>query len=108
MAYTVSKLLDDANLLRDSLLVSLECLHFEAYVHVNALLWRVVFKELRALTNSKGLEISPLELNTLYEHLYGLGNMLQTPECMSVFDDGYRPWPRLIKEGKSDKFYTRL
>jgi hypothetical protein len=50
MAYTVSKLLDEANLLRDSLLVALQCPHFEAYVHVNALLWRVVFKELRALT----------------------------------------------------------
>ena len=108
MAYTVSKLLDDANLLRDSLLVSLECLHFEAYVHVNALLWRVVFKELRALTNSKGLEITPMELNTLYENLYDLGKMLQTPDCMSVFDDGFRPWPRVMKEGQSAKFYTRV
>jgi hypothetical protein len=66
-------------------LVSLECIHFEAYVHVNSVLWRVVFKELRALTYSKGLEISPMELNELYEHLYKVGNMLQKPECMSVF-----------------------
>ena len=29
--------------------------HFEAYVHVNAIMWRVVFKELRGLTNSKGI-----------------------------------------------------
>jgi hypothetical protein len=55
---------------------SLECLHFEAYVHVNAVLWRVVFKELRGLTNSKGLEISPTELNALYEYLYDLGTTL--------------------------------
>jgi hypothetical protein len=75
LAYTVRTLLDEANLLRDSLLVSLECLHFEAYVHVNAVLWRVVFKELRGLTNSKGLEISPTELNTLYEYLYDLGTI---------------------------------
>ena len=73
MAYTVCTLLREANLLRDSVLVSLECLHFEAYVHVNALMWRVVFKELRGLTNSKGLEISPTELNNLYEYLYDLG-----------------------------------
>jgi len=73
LAYTVGTLLHEANLLRDSLLVSLECLHFEAYVHVNAVLWRVVFKELRGLTNSKGLEISPTELNALYEYLYDLG-----------------------------------
>ena len=37
MAYTVGILLDEANLLRDSLLVTLESLHFEAYVHVNAI-----------------------------------------------------------------------
>jgi hypothetical protein len=54
MAYTVGTLLDEVNLLRDSLLVTLESLHFEAYVHVNAIMWRVVFKELRGLTNSKG------------------------------------------------------
>jgi hypothetical protein len=73
--YTVHSLLSEANILRDSILVSLECLHFEAYVHVNALMWRVVFKELRGLTNSKGLEISPTELNTLYEYLYDLGTL---------------------------------
>jgi hypothetical protein len=107
MSYTVSKLLDEANILRDSLLVSLQCLHFEAYVHVNAVLWRVVFKELRALTNSKGLEISPTELNTLYEHLYNVGLLLQTPECFSVFDDDFRPWPRILKEDRSENF-TRV
>jgi hypothetical protein len=74
LAYTVCSLLREANILRDTILVSLECLHFEAYVHVNALMWRVVFKELRGLTNSKGLEITPTELNTLYEHLYDLGS----------------------------------
>ena len=72
MSYTVGTLLDEANLLRDSILVTLECVHFEAYVHVNAIMWRVVFKELRGLTNSKGLEISPTELNCLYEYLYDL------------------------------------
>lgn len=108
MSYTVSKLLDEANILRDSLLVSLECLHFEAYVHVNAVLWRVVFKELRALTNSKGLEISPTELNTLYEHLYNVGLLLQQPECLTVLGENFRPWPRIIKEDRSDKFYEGL
>ncbi len=44
MSYTVGTLLDEANLLRDSILVTLECVHFEAYVHVNAIMWRVVFK----------------------------------------------------------------
>jgi hypothetical protein len=83
MAYTVSTLLREANLLRDSVLVSLECIHFEAYVHVNALMWRVVFKELRGLTNSKGLEISPTELNALYENLYELGKHSKVQPCVT-------------------------
>jgi hypothetical protein len=55
--YEVKSLLDDPNVLRDSILIQLETLHFEAYCHVCALLWRVIFMELRGLTNSKGLEM---------------------------------------------------
>jgi hypothetical protein len=65
--YVVKTLLDDANVLRDSVLIQMECLHFEAYVHVNAILWRVVCHELRALTNGKGPELTPIALNTLYK-----------------------------------------
>ena len=61
--YEVKSLLDDPNILRDSVLMQLECLYFEAYVHVGAIMWRVVFRELRGLTNSKGLELNPLALN---------------------------------------------
>ena len=61
--YEVKTLLDDPNILRDSVLMQLECLYFEAYVHVGAIMWRVIFRELRALTNSKGLELNPLALN---------------------------------------------
>ncbi len=43
MSYTVGTLLDEANILRDSLLVTLEYLHFEAYVHVNDCHRLVVF-----------------------------------------------------------------
>jgi hypothetical protein len=72
-------------------------------------MWRVVFKELRGLTNSKGLEISPIELNTLYEYLYDLGTMLQTPECMTVFNETFRPWPHIYKPGlRSKDFYEKL
>jgi hypothetical protein len=58
-------------------------------------MWRVVFKELRGLTNSKGLDISPIELNSLYEDLYALGTVLQTDNSMVVFDKGFRPWPHV-------------
>ncbi len=53
LSYTVATLLDKSNVLRDSVLMQAECLHFEAYVHVCTIMWRVVFKELRGLTNSK-------------------------------------------------------
>jgi len=63
MDYEVKTLLDDPNILRDSVLIQMECLYFEAYVHVGAIMWRVVFRELRGLTNSKGLELTPMALN---------------------------------------------
>ena len=53
LSYTVKTLLDKSNVLRDSVLMQAECLHFEAYLHVCTIMWRVVFKELRGLTNSK-------------------------------------------------------
>jgi hypothetical protein len=106
MAYTVGTLLDEANLLRDSLLVTLESAHFEAYVHVNAIMWRVVFKEIRGLTNSKGLEISPTELNTLYEYLYDLGSKLQTTNSMHVLTMGLDPGRTFTKVGNEARNFT--
>jgi hypothetical protein len=107
--YEVKSLLDDPNVLRDSILIQLETLHFEAYVHICALMWRVIFKELRGLTNSKGLEIGPLDLNIIYEQLYDLGNLLQTDECMVVFNARFRPWPHIYQnKNRSKKFYQRL
>lgn len=104
--YTVRTLLDQANILRDSVLIQAECIHFEAYVHVSAIMWRVVFKELRGLTNSKGLELHPMELNELYEYLYDLGTILQGDTCLRIFEIGFRPWPHVYKDkGRSKKFY---
>ncbi len=53
----------DQNILRDAVLVRLENIRFEAYVHVSALMWKVAFAELRALTNRKtvtGLGTKPI------------------------------------------------
>ncbi len=51
----------------------------------------------------------PLELNTLYEHLYDLGKKLQTEDSMVVFETGFRPWPHVFKgRGRSKKFYSRV
>jgi hypothetical protein len=105
----VKSLLDEANVLRDSILIQLETLHFEAYIHVCALMWRVIFMELRGLTNSKGLELNPMTLNTVYEHLYDVGALLQTANALSIFEPGFRPWPHIYQgQGKSMRFYMAL
>jgi hypothetical protein len=54
--YTVSTMRLGANILRDSVLTRLENLHYEAYVHTNAIMWKVAFAELRGLTNKKNLQ----------------------------------------------------
>jgi hypothetical protein len=87
----------------------MESLHFEAYVHVLAILWRQIFKELRGVTNSKGLELHPLELNSLYECLFDFGTLLQTDRCFDVFKPGFRAWPHIYKKGgRSKRFYGKI
>ena len=44
-------------------------LPFECYVHVNAIMWRVVYRELRALTNDGAMDLNPMELNDVYEEV---------------------------------------
>ena len=40
--YTVGTITLGANILRDSVLTRLENMHYEAYVHVNAIMWKVI------------------------------------------------------------------
>jgi hypothetical protein len=101
---------------RDAVLVRLENIRFEAYVYVNAMMWKVVFAELRALTNSNaitesGLGLNPMELNALYEYLWNLGVLLKMDGCLSILQPEFRPWP--IKYMKGTQlvpaiFYRRL
>jgi hypothetical protein len=83
ITFTVSMCAMDGNVLRDAVLVCLENIRFEAYVHVNALMWKVAFAVLRALTNRKavretGFGLNPMELNHLYEYLWNMGVKLQS------------------------------
>ena len=56
-----------------------------------------------------GIELNPLELNSLYEHLYDLGTILQTNQCMVLFEEGFRPWPHIYKnKGRAKKFYKAI
>ncbi len=64
--------------------------------HVESLLSRII----RALTNSKqliesGLNINPMELNDVYEHVWNLGAKLQTNESLSILQPQYRAWPKV-------------
>ena len=43
--YTVGTISLGANILRDSVLTRLENMHYEAYVHVNAIMWKVIYPE---------------------------------------------------------------
>jgi hypothetical protein len=84
----------------------MEMIPFEAYLHVNAVMWRQVFKELRALTNDASVKLTPFALNELYEHLWHVGGMLQTESCLDIFDDDFRPWPKHQAEMGGDNFYA--
>ena len=114
ITFTVSLCAMAENVLRDAVLVRLENIRFEAYVHVNGLMWKVAFAELRALTNRKtvresGFGLNPLELNDLYEYLWNLGVKLQSNSAMEVFDAEFRPWPKLREaDAISRTFYERL
>ncbi len=114
ITFTVSMCALDQNILRDAVLVRLENIRFEAYVHVSALMWKVAFAELRALTNRKtvtesGLGLNPMELNELYEHLWNMAVLLKTHDCLSVLSHDFRPWPRLHEgDAVSATFYGRL
>jgi hypothetical protein len=114
VAYTISTVRLGANILRDSILTRIENMHYEAYVHACAILWKTAFEELRGLTNKKsiqdsGVGLNPMELNDLYDHLWNMGSLLQTEDALDVIDDLYRPWPRCrYNEGPSKLYYTHL
>jgi hypothetical protein len=92
ITFTVSLCAMDENVLRDAVLVRLKNIKFEAYVHVNALMWQVAFAELRALTNRKAVRdtrfgLNPMELNDLYEYLRNMGVTMQSKNAMGVFEE---------------------
>jgi hypothetical protein len=104
-------LLDESNVLRDSILIQLETLHFEAYCHICALMWRIIFLELRGLTNSTELEIDSLTLNEIYEHLYDLGKLAATNRQGVYYFRSHVSGMAsylLRKKERSKRFYTRL
>ncbi len=47
--------------------VGVEMIPFECYVHANAILWRVMYRELRTLMNDNAIALNPVEINDIYE-----------------------------------------
>jgi hypothetical protein len=57
-------------------------------------MWKTVFQELRGLTNTKAI-LNPIELNDLYDHLWNVGVLLQSEDCLNILNLDFRPWPRV-------------
>ncbi len=67
-------------------------------MHVSTIMWRIVYRELRALTNDKKLALMPMDINDIYEHVWNVGTLLMSEDSLDILNDGFRPWPR-VKEG---------
>jgi hypothetical protein len=82
-------------------------IQFECYVHVNAVMWRVVYRELLALTNNGVMGLNPMELNYIYEDLWNVGTLLQNEtDVLSIMEDDFRPWAKVKADTeKSRAFY---
>jgi hypothetical protein len=76
----------------------MEMIPYESYVHVNAIMWRVVYRELRALTNDAVMNLNPMELNDVYEELWNVGSLIMSDDALSILQPDYRPWPK-VKDG---------
>jgi hypothetical protein len=114
MQYTIETLRLGSNVLRDSVLTRIQDQRFEAYVHANAVLWKVMFHELRALTNTTkisdaGLSVNPMKINDLMDHMWNVAVVLQSDDALCVLDDNFRPWPKVrAEELASLRFYAKL
>ncbi len=58
-------------------------------------MWRVVYRELRAVTNDASLALNPMELNDIYDHLWDVATLLTSADSLTILDEGFRPWPKI-------------
>ncbi len=88
--------------------VRMEMLPFECYIHANAIMWRVVYRELRALTNDASMNLNPMEINDVYEEVWNVGVLLQSEDSLSCLDLDYRPWPKIKEDTDESKEFYRI
>ena len=58
-------------------------------------MWRVIYRELRAVTNDASLALNPMELNDIYDHLWDVATLLTSEDSLTILDEGFRPWPKI-------------
>jgi hypothetical protein len=83
-------------------------LPFECFIHANAIMWRVVYRELRALTNDASMTLNPMEINDVYEEVWNVGVLLQSEDSLSCLDLDYRPWPKIKEDTDESKEFYRI
>ena len=83
-------------------------LPFECFIHANAIMWRVVYRELRALTNDASINLNPMEINDVYEEVWNVGVLLQSENSLSLLDLDYRPWPKIKADTNESKEFYRI
>jgi hypothetical protein len=66
-------------------------------------MWRVVYRELRAVTNDATLALNPMQLNDIYDHLWDVGTLLTSEDSLTILEEGFRPWPK-IKHGTEESW----
>ena len=66
-------------------------------------MWRVVYRELRAVTNDATLALNPMDINDIYDHVWDVATLLTSEDCLTIFDEGFRPWPKM-KHGTEESW----
>jgi hypothetical protein len=66
-------------------------------------MWRVVYRELRAVTNDASLALNPMQLNDIYDLLWDVGTLLTSEDSLTILEEGFRPWPK-IKHGTEESW----
>ena len=69
-------------------------------------MWRVVYRELRALTNDGEMGLNPMELNDIYEDLWNVGTLLQNEtDVLSIIEDDFRPWAKVKADTEQSRAF---
>jgi hypothetical protein len=52
-------------------------------------MWRVVYRELRAVMNDTTLALNPMDINDICDLVWNVGTLLTSEDCLTIFDEGF-------------------